>query len=311
MNSKRKRSSPKGTLSSNGTPYDLFGLKSSTDYNTPTLFSFSIAGTSTPRYVKIGSQNDDDPFNRRDGDASSASSSSSTDTPKRKKEGDDEEQNVFACMPTSSFEEVAFAAESGLGPLVPSATSPSLSQPNGDDNGSSNDLHSMSDDFDDDYYDDFGRNKSVFRNSEAKKRRGGGGGARQNEYVFEFFGMDADNLEKFAMSKSIQPRRIQPGRTENTILCTYVFSADEAGRSVQEVLNYRCVYEGNVISVNQVRSPSRDGRGSSIFANGSHNIDGYDEMMMPPSNEVSWKGSGILSLIFAWLWNFIESFFGW
>lgn len=329
MYSKGKRNSPKdrkASPSSSGSSLDLFNLRSPPENNTPTFSTFGYANANS-RYVNIRGNSSrqnaqgssSSPFNTGVAASDKSSDPADPDTPKRKKE-----QNVFECMPTSSFEEVAFAAENGLGPLVPSATSPTLQQQQQQQQEGSNNnsgtykLNSRNDDDDDDFglfssggLGSSSRNhgSSSARGNVTKHRRDG-----QRECKFEFFGMDAAKLENFVRAKSIKPTCIQPGRTGNMIVCTYTFSSAESDRKVQEVLRYKCMENGNIIGVRQITEANQEQKKSSIFAeNNSLGFDRYGEVaaVAPDNGKFSWRGYELLSFIFAWLWDLIETFFGW
>lgn len=299
MNSKGKRNTGKDKGDRRGGPRDLFNLSSPNSYNSP-IFTPHIGygGSSKGRFFNL-SENES-PTKKNSSNSSSGlanepfasegpsddNAEGAPDTPKAKKE-----QTVFDSIPTSSFEEVAFAAENGLGPLVPSAASPTLPQGGSDADG--NRAYSL----DSDYFGGF----STLSLGTRQRREG------QNEYVFEFFGMDAEKLEEYAMSKEIKPLRVRPGSTGNMIVCTYVFGDEEAGEKVRAVLDYRKIESGNIIGVHQVQSQNEKAKTSIIVDNNRFD----DDMEMVQDREFTWKGLGLLSFIFAWLWDLIESFFGW
>lgn len=326
MYSKGKRNSPKdrkASPSSSGSSLDLFNLRSPPENNTPTFSTFGYANANS-RYVNIRGNSSrqnaqgSSPFNTGVAGSDKSSDPADPDTPKRKKE-----QNVFECMPTSSFEEVAFAAENGLGPLVPSATSSTLQQQQqegSNNNSGTYKLNNRNDDDDDDFglfssgglgssSRNHGSSRSSAKGNVTKHRRDG-----QRECKFEFFGMDAAKLENFVRAKSIKPTCIQPGRTGNMIVCTYTFNSAESERKVQEVLRYKCMENGNIIGVRQITEANQEQKKSSIFAeNNSLGFDRYGEVaaVAPDNGKFSWRGYELLSFIFAWLWDLIETFFGW
>lgn len=293
MNSKGKRNTGKDRGDRRGGPRDLFNLNSPNNYSTP-IFTPHIGygGASRNRFFNLSenespTKKSNDPFPPADPSNANANGTDenaddSPDTPKPKKE-----QTVFESIPTSSFEEVAFAAENGLGPLVPSGNSPTLSPTGPDADGNAG--YSLDDDY-------FGSFPSL------RQRREG-----QREYLFEFFGMTTDKLEEYAMSKMIKPVRVQPGSTENMIVCTYIFEDEEASERVKDVLGYRRIESGNIIGVHLVQNQSDKVKSSIIVKNNAFD----DDMDMVQGREFSWKGFGLLSFIFAWLWDLIESFFGW
>ena len=315
-NGKGHKNSPSSETSS-PSPGGLFRLRAAVDYNTPTYPSIGLTGHMQSRYINFGSG-----MLTKGSNGGPAAAAAATDEGANAEEAAADvkkEPGMFDCMPTRTFEEAVTAAEIGLDPFGSDLYGDNTGNNSSSSSSSSSSSISSSGKTDGDSGD--GSEEQIVQWRERGLRR----------YTFEFYGDDVEALKKFVESKEIRPQSVQPGQAPDAIRCMYLLEDDvERDRKLKEITRCTKTDTGKIIGVRQVGGEEIVGRSSSsslaaaaaaaastsVFAGNSGFYGGSTLYRAGACSAGSSDGRsmwdfGILSYVLAWLWDFIETFFGW